>query len=392
MWRKYKYYYLAAFFIIAILLIENNKYVHLNWYESYSKYDNIPYGNKLLYDELLSIYPKGVSASSDNIEQSLQHNVSVGNYLFINNSFTPGEVEIKELLNFISEGNQVLIVSRWFDQKLLDTLALEVKHTISTDLLDSLEMNLQKTGQTFYHKFTRSLMNYSFTSDIHESYTPLGFISDTLINFLQIPFGKGQLFLHVTPLVFTNYHMLNNDNHRYISAVLSHLPDEATLWDEYYKNRKNAVQKSQLHVIVGTDGLRQAIYLLVLSILVYMLFAAKRKQRVIPVKRLKSNDTVNFVKTIGQLYYNENNNQNIGLKRINFFMSFIRKYYQIYTEKFDQDFCRDLHKASGVSYDEIKKLATNFNIIKGVQEVTDEKLIEQDKLIEAFYKTTNYNG
>lgn len=392
MWKRNKYFFIIGIFIISILIIEYNKPKPINWFESFSKYDKIPYGNNILFNELSSIFTQSTHTASENIEKSLQNNLSAINYLFINNTFRPEENDVNELLNFVSEGNNAMIVSRLFDENLLDTLGLSIKQTLSLGINDSLHFYLGSNKQNYYHKFTTSLMVNSFSYDSIREFSKLGYVSDTLLNFVKVPFGKGHFYMHLNPLVFTNFYMLNNDNHRYISAVLSHLPNEYIIWDEYYKNRKNAINKSQLYIITSTSGLRQAIYLTVISILVYMLFASKRKQRIIPVAIEKSNDTLNFVRTIGQLYYNEKNNKDIGMKRIEFFLSHIRKQYHIFSDKLDDDFCIKLHQSSGVPLDEIKKIAVNFNIIKGVQDISNERIIEQDSLIDSFNKKTRYNG
>lgn len=383
MWKKNKYYIIIGFFIVAIWFIEQGKPKPINWFESYSMYDKIPYGNKILFEELPSIFSSDIQVVEENIEANLEKN-TLRNYLFINDVFNPDKEALGALLNFVAKGNNAMVISRRPSNLLLDTLGLNLKRQISYEMNDSLAFLLTANQQEYDYVFPQSFVGSSFVADSLTHCTVLGY-NNSLVNFMKVPFGEGYFFMHLAPLVFTNYHMMKQDNHRYVSAVLSHLPNESIYWDEYYKNRKNIARQSPLTIVLSTAGLRQAFYLAVLSLLVYMLFAAKRKQSIIPVLEEKSNDTLNFTRTVGDLYFNVNNNKDIGQKRIDFFMSDIRKRYHLFSEKLDGDFCKNLHDASGVSLDEIKELVLNFNIIKGVQHVSDEKIIEQNNLIESFY-------
>ncbi len=392
MWKKNKYFIIIALFVVVIWVVEYNKPRQINWYESYSKYDKIPYGNKILFKELPSIFSQGIFTANKNIQETLEEENLADNYLFINNTFLPTEGDLNGLLNFVGEGNNAFVISDRFETKLLDTLALEIEQSIIKVKNDTLHFSINENQQNYKFVFKHNYFVSYFSADSNKNCIGLGFVSDSLINFLKVPFGQGYFYLHCNPLVFTNYHMQKNDNYKYVSAVLSHLADTPIYWDEYYKNSKNAVPKSHLSVVLGIPGLRQAIYLVVISLFVYMLFALKRRQRIIPVVPPKANDTLNFVRTIGQLYYNENNNKDIGLKRMDYFLAHVRKQYHINSKNLDEDFCLKLHKMSGVDIDEVKKLVANFNVIKGVQEISDERIFEQDKLIESFYKKTRYNG
>ena len=51
-----------------------------------------------------------------------------------------------------------------------------------------------------------------------------------------------------------------------------------------------------------------------------MIFNAKRRQRVVPIINPLPNTTLDFTKTIGNLYYQEGNHQNIVDKKIIYFL------------------------------------------------------------------------
>ena len=73
-----------------------------------------------------------------------------------------------------------------------------------------------------------------------------------------------------------------------------------------------------------------------------MVFEMKRKQRIIPVINPLANTTLEFVGTIGDLYYQSAEHKNIAEKRIHFLMDQIRAKYWINTDKLDEIFIQTL--------------------------------------------------
>ena len=53
-----------------------------------------------------------------------------------------------------------------------------------------------------------------------------------------------------------------------------------------------------------------------LSIILFIFFNAKRRQRIIPIIEPLVNSTVDFTKTIGNLYFQQNNNADLINKKI----------------------------------------------------------------------------
>ncbi|MEJ7677787.1 MAG: hypothetical protein WKG06_07955 [Segetibacter sp.] len=60
------------------------------------------------------------------------------------------------------------------------------------------------------------------------------------------------------------------------------------------------------------------------GLLLYVLFEMKRRQRIIPVITPLKNSTLDFVKTVASVYYNEKDNNGIADKKVNYFLEFVR--------------------------------------------------------------------
>ena len=125
-----------------------------------------------------------------------------------------------------------------------------------------------------------------------------------------------------------------------------------------------------------------------------MIFEMKRRQRIIPVIQPLANTSLEFVSTIGNLYYQNKEHKNIAEKKILFFLEQIRTRYYLSTSKVDSAFIETLSKKSGRSVEEVSNLFGTIDKIRGSASITAEQLIELNRQIERFnfnikYVTTN---
>ena len=127
----------------------------------------------------------------------------------------------------------------------------------------------------------------------------LGTLNDTLTNFARIEFGEGYFYLHTTPLTLTNYHLLEEEGVAYAERLFSHLPKGDIYWDAFSRVseavglRQNEAQggdgeipnETPLKYVLSQPSLAWAWYLSLVLGLLYLVFRAKRKQRMISYLR-----------------------------------------------------------------------------------------------------------
>ena len=114
-----------------------------------------------------------------------------------------------------------------------------------------------------------------------------------------------------------------------------------------------------------------------------MIFNAKRRQRVIPIIKPLPNTTVDFTKTIGNLYYQEGNHQNLIDKKIIYFLERVRNEYLIDTAVLDENFIKKLHAKTGKDIKDIEHLVYLINYQKkSYHQSIETDLIEINKAIE----------
>ncbi|MDD7258030.1 MAG: DUF4350 domain-containing protein [Prevotellaceae bacterium] len=146
---------------------------------------------------------------------------------------------------------------------------------------------------------------------------------------VSYPVGKGEIILVSTPLIFTNYALLDGENHEYIFRLLSQMGNLPIVRTEAYMPQTAQLQQSPLRYFLSQKPLKWAVYLALLTIVLFMLFTAKRRQRTIPVMEEPQNKSLEFVELIGTLYYQKKDYRDLVMKKFMFFAELMRRRWQV---------------------------------------------------------------
>jgi hypothetical protein len=117
-----------------------------------------------------------------------------------------------------------------------------------------------------------------------------------------------------------------------------------------------------------------------------MLMETRRKQRYIPVIEKPKNDSLDFVKTIGRLYYDRGDHKNLCKKMGSYFLEHVRNRYKLPTNKLDEDFIKSLQFKSGCEEAEIRGIVSFIKYIDDAPVIKDDELSDFYKQLESFYK------
>ena len=115
-----------------------------------------------------------------------------------------------------------------------------------------------------------------------------------------------------------------------------------------------------------------------------MIFEMKRRQRIIPIIAPPKNTTLEFVSTIGNLYYQSKEHKNIADKKIIFFLEQIRTKYWLNTSRPDASFLQTLSRKSGKSINEVNTLFKTIEEIRSQNQISAQQLTVLNNLIEKF--------
>jgi len=228
----------------------------------------------------------------------------------------------------------------------------------------------------------------------------LGYLDADKINFFELPYENGSFFIHTTPFVFTNENMLYDQNVEYVTAVLSSCKQENWYWDEYSKTdvnrgrarngRQNYISsKGPLSYILAQAPLAWAWYSLLAMGLLFLLFRAKRKQRVIPVLVENKNTSLAFINTIGNLYFRKNDHKRLCKDQLQLWLEKIRMQYRINTSKLDKEFVAKLAVKSKVPADQIQAILDFYKNIENSNFVSENTMIQFYQKINQFEIQSN---
>jgi hypothetical protein len=120
--------------------------------------------------------------------------------------------------------------------------------------------------------------------------------------------------------------------------------------------------------------------------LLYIAFGSKRKRRLIPELPPNTNASLSFVQTIGNLYLQKKDNRNIGIKKMTYFLEWVRNNYHINTNNINAEFVQALSRKSGVAEQRVQSLMEKAGYINNSDTITDRDLFEVNNLIDEFYK------
>ncbi|HYG39702.1 MAG TPA: DUF4350 domain-containing protein [Cytophagales bacterium] len=406
-------------FIGVILLLTGIYFIYTNtktytWYETYDGEDKNPFGNYVLVELLKGKVKSDFVLTKTPLEDELRTKEKDGNYIFIGDNLPLDSSGSKTLLKFVKEGNNAFIATNNPPWELFENLPANecidieeeeveddyqigfVEDTIARFDLTHPKLKPKKE-LVFNHKIRQKAANYrwnyldsSFFCSMEPKVILMGTLNDTLINFYSVKYGKGNFYFHTNPIAFTNYYLLEEDGRHYAESVFSHLKKGTIHWDEYSKmlNYSAASERveSPLKFILSEPGLRTALYITLSLILVYIVFYAKRKQRVIPLMESNANSSLEFTETIGRLYFQQHNHKKLCGQKMKFFLGFIRERYSLATNNLDTAFFNRLSLKSGVPLNKVQIIFNQYHRIKSLNDITEDTLINFHQALEFFYQ------
>jgi len=386
---------LLLLLFLGAIVIEFSKPKPINWTRTFNEAHTIPYGTHILYNELSSIFSnievKDIKVSPyEYFDKSYNWEDSTfavsGTYMLIDDYAEVDDLSAQKILDFVSQGNTLFMSANYLPQKFIDTLHIELEN----DFDFTGKAHLSFANPIFKNDsitINKGLSNIYFSSLDSSRTTVLGyqnFNTEKRINFIKIQHDFGEIYLHLQPVVFTNFSLLKNDNKKYAAALLSYLPDETIYYDSRNKKR-TALGDSPLRFVLSQPALKWAWILGLVSLLIFILFNAKRKQRIVQIVKPIENSTIAFIKTIGNLYYETKDHNNLIHKKITYFLENIRRNYYLNTQILDEKFIKNLALKSGKDLDKTQKAMNLIVHLKAKQLCNEDDLKHLNKTIEDFY-------
>ena len=376
--------------LVLYTVIEANKPKPVDWSVTLSKNDKIPYGGFVFFQQLQDLFPNvAIHTCStplyEQINNSYKKNTA---YLLISSTFAPSQSDVVEMKNYVEKGNYIFASADQFQRAFLNAFKLETGTRFSLLTKDSTSINFVNPAlrSSKDYTFYRATIDAYFTKTDTAKSIILGANNHRQPDFIKVPYGKGAFFIHSNPVCFSNYFLLHGNNASYASKALSYIPANVTevFWDEYYKARRQGAS-TPFRFLLSNEYLRWAFRLALIGLLLYVLFEMKRRQRIIPVIKPLRNSTLDFIKTISALYFNEGNNNDIANKKVTYFLEFVRTRFNLSTHEMGEPFIEQLSRKSGVEKEYVAGLINMLTKLPW-QNVSDRLLVVLNNKIDNFYK------
>jgi tellurite resistance protein len=96
------------------------------------------------------------------------------------------------------------------------------------------------------------------------------------------------------------------------------------------------------------------------------------------------NSSIEFAKTVGNLYYQHKDYTNLISKKLNYFLAYIRSQYYLDTTTINEKTAKDLAAKSGKPLTETIALVEYIKYLKNKSQNSESDIIELNKKITAF--------
>jgi len=395
--RKYYYIGLLVLLIVIFVGVDAMRSNTVHWMKTYNSEHTFPFGSNAFLQLSEGMFPDVTTyrIPFNEVFESLEGTSYNGLAFAEGLSFTT--IDTREILKAVEDGSTFFFASDYSKGTLLDTLNI----TVDYSFISNENGNIGLDFKNFFNSTNRTvrLLNKQF-----EDYPKFRFNKEGLYYIssfdslntsilavneenhavaIKVNYGDGFIIYTTIPEIFTNIYLLHSENILFTEALLSYLPDNDLHWSEYYQLGR-AEERTSLRYILSQEPLRWAYYCLMILLALFVIFEIKRKQKAIRIVTPLPNTSLQFITTIGNLYFEKKDNQDIALKRMNFFLDQIRTNYYLKTTSLDEEFTKKLSTKSGEDIKEIEKLVKFFNWAKVQNQISDESLSKLNLLIENF--------
>ncbi|ABG59398.1 DUF4350 domain-containing protein [Cytophaga hutchinsonii] len=244
----------------------------------------------------------------------------------------------------------------------------KIKTTLKPPLPDT---HTTFTFETVKTSFFSIEMPYKWSlfaaqANLHYTCSKLTSVNDSMCNFISIPYGKGKLYIHTSPVLFSNFHLKEKQGFAYAKNILSVLSEGPVYWNEISASQGSAnnegmhTPKVYLKYILSFDSLRWAWYLLLATTFIYIVFTSKRKQRIIPVVEPIVNTSLEYVHTTGRLYAQIGNHRKLVQLNMRLFLSGIQQKYAVHINLSDPVSAGWLANKSGIPVEQYAELHNTY--------------------------------
>lgn len=378
--------YAAIFIIVMIMLalLEVNKKETINWRKNFDIHEKSPFGLFVFNHEAENLFKNNLKKiETAPYDYYSRHQKGIHNIIVIENEID-GE-SWKKILDQIANGSEAMLMVTRMPKEVSDSIGY-----YDSEISFEEENVLKLTDKKYQNDFIKldkfpSGRGFSF---INPGVEVLGKTVEKKntdqANFIKVKFGKGNIYVHTEPLFLTNYYLLKPGSVKYAQDVFSYLQDRETLWFVKSNTKQSTFF---MRFVLSNPALKYAWWVFLGGLVLFIFFNARRKQRIVPVIEPLRNTSLDFVKSIGNLYLQEGDFHDMMAKKAQYFLSKVRIDLLIDTQNLDEEFVKKLQLKTGKPMEMIDEA---IQLIKKAQDpyasVMKEDLARINKLLDEILK------
>lgn len=378
--------YAVIFIIVMIILalLEVNKKETVNWRKNFDIHEKSPFGLFIFNNEAKDLFKNNLKKIEQTpYEYYNQHKKTAHNIIVIENDID--RESWKEILAQVSKGSDAMLMVSRMPKEISDSIGY-----YASDISFESENVLKLTDKKYQNDFIKldKLPSGRGFSYIKPEVEVLGKTVEKRntdqANFIKIKFGKGTIYAHSEPLFLTNYYLLKPGSIKYAQDVFSYLQNKETVW---FVESNTKTSRFFMRFILANPALKYAWWIFLGGLILFIFFNAKRKQRIVPVIEPLKNTSLDFVKSIGNLYLQEGDFHDMMAKKAQYFLNKVRMDLLIDTQNLDVEFAKKLQLKTGKAMDMINEA---IRLIQKAQDpyasVMKEDLARMNKVLDEILK------
>ena len=354
-----RFWFFVVGFLVFVFLLEWNAPSKFVWDPTFNHYDKQPFGCAVFDSLMEKSTPAGYEVTRKTFSQLEREGYGKKPHAFLvlSNGVELTETDIRALDKLLKNGNKVFIATSYLMPDSLNPdlnvsvygkgvfSPLQVQNSIKNQSIpyDTLVFPRQLPYQEKeYHVYSAMTGSYvvvdgkvtcdtlvkSWVSE-EDSDSTEGYWAPRIVSIKR---GKGELFLSCEPLLMTNYGILDTETNELVFRLMSQFRGLPIIRSEAYGPETEFETNTPLRFWLQNEPLRWAIYLTLGGLLLFCIFYARRRQRVIPVVEEPANRSLEFVKLIGTLYHQKHINSDLLQKKYSYFAETLRRMTMIDVE------------------------------------------------------------
>ena len=392
--------------MVVVILFEMNAPARFNWDDHSQSYKSKqPFGCYVMDSVLRASLPHGYEVIGSDFEQYIGENAKPVKHTFLfTNTFEYFRPDTN-FLKMIEEGNNAIIATdyniSYYDDS-TEEMGLGYKcysnnYYYDGDYFSKESLSINASYDTVYWESGEMFAPASYPINsvlcskeliLSSDYRILATLNekhengsdgevDTVAGIRDC--GKGKIVVVSMPMLFSNYGILNDTIRPLVLRLLSQCSDlpmvryDPSLMSEMEQDEQ---EDSPLHYLLANRPLRWALYLALTTVILFVLFSARRRQRVIPVIKPPVNHMMDFVKRIGGIYYKRHDNVDLLIKKYVTFGNELRTKAMINVDDYDHidDELQSLSTRTGIPFKELQQQIYDVWRATNASSINDKRL------------------